>query len=474
MTNWWMNSSARLARCSPDVVIQFEDFANHNAFRLLENYRDRICTFNDDIQGTASVAVAGLFSALRVTGGQLTNQRLLFLGAGEAATGIAELAVAAMVAQGMDAAVAQRNCWLFDSKGLVVASRDGLAAHKLPFAHEAAGCTEFTAAIRAIKPTAIIGVSAMPSTFNQAVIELMCQYNERPIVFALSNPTSRAECTAQEAYEWSGGKALFASGSPFAPDFTLGGQTFVPRQGNNSYIFPGVGLGAIAVRTRRVTDEMFLAAARALAAQVTPQDLAQGSLYPPLASVRDVSAHIAASVAEVACLAGRMGWLVLPEGLRLLEHPWVLGAAGLMLLVEFFADKIPLLDSVWDTVHTFIRIPAGAALAAMVFGGQGIEWQTAVALLGGTLAAGTHLTKAGTRAMINASPEPFSNIAASFGEDVVVLTGIWLMFAHPWLMLALLLLLVVLIAWLLPKIWRGLAGVVRGLSLPRASVGGSS
>jgi hypothetical protein len=173
-------------------------------------------------------------------------------------------------------------------------------------------------------------------------------------------------------------------------------------------------------------------------------------------------------------LAGRMGWLVLPEGLRLLEHPWVLGAAGLMLLVEFFADKIPLLDSVWDTVHTFIRIPAGAALAAMVFGGQGIEWQTAVALLGGTLAAGTHLTKAGTRAMINASPEPFSNIAASFGEDVVVLTGIWLMFAHPWLMLALLLLLVVLIAWLLPKIWRGLAGVVRGLSLPRASVGGSS
>lgn len=290
----------------PGVVIQFEDFANHNAFRLLEHYRDRICTFNDDIQGTASVAVAGLFSALRVTGGQLTNQRLLFLGAGEAATGIAELAVAAMAAQGMDTAVAQRNCWLFDSKGLVVASREGLAAHKLPFAHEAAGCTEFTAAIRAIKPTAIIGVSAMPSTFTQAVIELMCQYNDRPIVFALSNPTSRAECTAQEAYEWSGGKALFASGSPFAP-VTLGGQTFVPRQGNNSYIFPGVGLGAIAVRTRRVTDEMFLAAARALAAQVTPQDLAQGSLYPPLASVRDVSAHIAASVAEVAFAQGHAG-----------------------------------------------------------------------------------------------------------------------------------------------------------------------
>jgi hypothetical protein len=166
-------------------------------------------------------------------------------------------------------------------------------------------------------------------------------------------------------------------------------------------------------------------------------------------------------------LAGRMGWIVLPDGLRLLEHPWVLGAAGFMLFLEFFADKVPLLDSAWDTVHTFIRIPAGAALAAMVFGGQGIEWQTAMALLGGTLAAGTHLSKAGTRAMINASPEPFSNIATSFGEDMVVLSGIWLMFAHPWLMLALLLGMVVLIVWLLPKIWRGVAGLLRGFSLPR-------
>lgn len=173
-------------------------------------------------------------------------------------------------------------------------------------------------------------------------------------------------------------------------------------------------------------------------------------------------------------LAGRLGWVVLPPGLHLLEHPWVLGAAGTMLMIEFFADKIPLLDSVWDTVHTFIRIPAGAALAALVFGGQGVEWQTAMALLGGTLAAGTHLTKAGTRAMINASPEPFTNIAASVGEDVVVLTGLWLMFAHPWLMLALLLLLVVAAAWLLPKLWRGILGLIRGLSLPRPTAGSSS
>jgi len=170
-------------------------------------------------------------------------------------------------------------------------------------------------------------------------------------------------------------------------------------------------------------------------------------------------------------LAGRMGWLVLPEGLHLLEHPWVLGAAGFMLVAEFFADKVPLLDSVWDTVHTFIRIPAGAALAAMVFGGQGLEWQTAMAILGGTLAAGTHFTKAGTRAIINASPEPFTNLAASFGEDIVVLTWLWLMFAHPLLMLALLVLLVTLIVWLLPILWRSIAGVIRGLSLPRPTAG---
>lgn len=170
-------------------------------------------------------------------------------------------------------------------------------------------------------------------------------------------------------------------------------------------------------------------------------------------------------------LAGRLGWIALPPGLQLLEHYWVLGAAVLMLTIEFFADKIPLLDSVWDTVHTFIRIPAGAALAALVFGGQGVEWQTAMALLGGTLAAGTHFTKAGTRALINASPEPFTNVAASAGEDIAVLAVLWLMFTHPWLMLALLLVLVALIVWLLPKLWRGVAGIIRGLSLPRWTQG---
>jgi malate dehydrogenase (oxaloacetate-decarboxylating)(NADP+) len=283
----------------PDVVIQFEDFANHNAFRLLAKYRDRICTFNDDIQGTASVALAGLYSALRVTGGALVEQRLLFMGAGEAATGIADLVVSAMVAQGMPAPSARRSCWLFDSKGLVVAQRSELAAHKKAYAHAGEPVGDFAAAIEALKPTAIIGVAAVGGTFTQAVVEAMVRHNQRPIVFALSNPTSKAECTAEQAYRWSGGQALFACGSPFDP-VTLDGRVFVPRQGNNSYIFPGVGLGVIASRARRVTDEMFLAAAHALARQTTKADLEQGSLYPALTRIRDVSARIAAAVAEVA------------------------------------------------------------------------------------------------------------------------------------------------------------------------------
>jgi malate dehydrogenase (oxaloacetate-decarboxylating)(NADP+) len=285
------------------VVIQFEDFANHNAFRLLKKYRNEICTFNDDIQGTAAVALAGLISALRVTGGRLADQRVLFLGAGEAATGIAELTAAAIRAEGVDDAVARTRCWLMDSQGLVVKSRTGLAEHKLRFAHDHAPVADFIGAIRALKPTAIIGVAAVGGTFTQEVVEEMTRLNARPIVFALSNPTSKSECTAEQAYQWSGGRALYASGSPFDP-VAYDGKTFVPRQGNNSYIFPGVGLGAIAVGARRVTDEMFMAAARALAGRVSQQDLDQGSLYPPLAKVRDVSAYIAAAVAEVAYVQG--------------------------------------------------------------------------------------------------------------------------------------------------------------------------
>ena len=287
----------------PGVVIQFEDFATQNAFRLLGRYREQMPTFNDDIQGTAAVALSGLLSALRVTGGKLANQRLLFLGAGEAATGIADLTVSAMVAQGLPERVAREHCWLFDSKGLVVKNRTDLGVHKRPYAHDRASTGDFLTAVKTLLPTAIIGVAAIGGAFTREVIEAMAQINERPIVFALSNPTSQSECTAEEAYDWSDGRVLFASGSPFDP-VTRDDRVFVPRQGNNSYIFPGVGLGAVTTRATRITDEMFMAAAHTLAHQVTDADLAQGSLYPPLSKVRDVSANIAAAIAEVAYRAG--------------------------------------------------------------------------------------------------------------------------------------------------------------------------
>jgi len=283
----------------PNVVIQFEDFANRHAFRLLEKYRNRIAAFNDDIQGTAAVVLAGIFSALKLTGGRLGDQTILFQGAGEAATGIANLTVSAMVAQGLAPEAARRRCWLFDSRGLVTAGRSDLAEHKRPFAHDHAPVADLLGAVRALRPTAIIGVAAVGGAFTDEVLTEMGHINERPIVFALSNPTSKSECTALAAYAATKGRALFACGSPFDP-VVYGGKTLVPRQGNNSYIFPGVGLGAIAARASRITDEMFMAAARTLASLVDAADLAQGSLYPALSRAREVSAHIATAVATIA------------------------------------------------------------------------------------------------------------------------------------------------------------------------------
>jgi malate dehydrogenase (oxaloacetate-decarboxylating)(NADP+) len=283
----------------PRACIQFEDFGNANAFRLLHHYRDRICTFNDDIQGTAGVTLSGLYSSLRLTGGKLADQRILFLGAGEAGIGIGDLIVEALKTEGVPEDVARRQCWYVDSKGLVVKSRTDLVEHKLRFAHDHAPVATLLEAVEALKPTAIVGVSGMPSAFTEPVVRAMARLNRRPVVFALSNPTSKAECTAEQAYTWSDGRAIFASGSPFAP-VTLNGVTHTPGQGNNSYIFPGVGLGVIATESSRVTDEMFLVAAHTLARLVTEGDLAIGRVYPDLKRIREVSLEIAVAVAEVA------------------------------------------------------------------------------------------------------------------------------------------------------------------------------
>jgi len=290
----------------PKVLIQFEDFANTTAFPLLQHWRDKACTFNDDIQGTAAVALAGVFSALRLTKKSLRDQKILFLGAGEAGVGIGDLIVSALVDEGMALEDARRRCWFVDSKGLVVRSRVDLAEHKHRYAHDFQPVPDFLGAVRTLEPTAIIGVSTIAKSFNQPIIETMARLNERPIIFALSNPTSKSECTAEEAYTWSKGKAIFASGSPFPP-FSYEGKTIVPGQGNNSYIFPGVGLGVVASEAKHVTDRMFAQAAKALMEQTSEADLGMGRIYPSLARIREVSAAIGAAVATVAFEDGLAG-----------------------------------------------------------------------------------------------------------------------------------------------------------------------
>jgi malate dehydrogenase (oxaloacetate-decarboxylating)(NADP+) len=291
----------------PQALLQWEDFGNTNAFRLLRKYRQRICSFNDDIQGTAAVALAGMMGALQLTRGRLAEQRILFLGAGEAGTGIADLFVAAARAEGLSEAEARRHCWFVDSKGLVTRGRgDVLAEHKLPYAHEHPFVATLGEAVKAVKPTVLIGVSGTAGAFTREIVETMCALNERPIIFALSNPTSKSECNAEQAYSWSAGRAIFASGSPFPP-VELNGRRYVPGQGNNIYIFPGVGLGALVSEAREITDAMFLAAARALAGLVRPDDLAVGRVYPALTRIREVSLRIAVAVATAAHDSGLAG-----------------------------------------------------------------------------------------------------------------------------------------------------------------------
>ena len=281
----------------PSSCIQWEDFANFNAVPILARYKDKICTYNDDIQGTAGVALAGIYGALRISGQKLTDQTFLFMGAGSAATGIAELISQAMVMEGLTIEQARARNWLFDINGLVESSRTDLADFQKPFAHDSKPCNSFVDAINMIKPQGIVGVSTVPKLFNQPVIEAMSAVNERPIIFPYSNPTSRSECTAEEAYKWSRGKAIFASGSPFQPVSYMG-QTFVPGQGNNVYIFPAMGMAVLATDARRVTEQMFIVAAKAVAEQVNQAELDTGLIYPPQSQILDASLHTAARIAE--------------------------------------------------------------------------------------------------------------------------------------------------------------------------------
>lgn len=282
----------------PQALIQFEDFLTPNAYTLLSKYRERVLCFNDDIQGTATMVLAGIYSAIRISGLQFSDLRIMFLGAGSAATGMADLILPALCRAGLSNNSALQRLWFIDEKGLVVKSRKDLAEHNRPYAHDHPKMS-FHNAIKSLKPHILIGATGVQGAFTEQAIRLMAEFNKHPAIFALSNPSSHTECSAQQAYEWTDGRAIFASGSP-SEVVNYKGKSFHPGQGNNAYVFPGVGLGAIACEASRIVDEMFLAAADALAGMVKPEHLEQGSIYPPINNIREISLKIACAVAETA------------------------------------------------------------------------------------------------------------------------------------------------------------------------------
>ena len=281
----------------PKICIQWEDFTGVDAIRILNTYRDKVCTFNDDIQGTAAIATAGFISISRLMKKSFTDQRFLFMGAGAAAFGIADMLLKKFMRDGLTREEALNQIWMFDVNGLLVNSRTDLAEHQLQFAHDSEPSDSFADAILKIKPTAIVGVSTVGGAFNSQVIENMSAVNERPIIFPYSNPTTHSECTAEQAYTWSKGKAIFASGSPFAP-VQYEGKTFTPGQGNNVFIFPALGMAIFATEAKRVTDDMLLTAAEAVASQVTTEDFEKGLIYPNVNDILRVSIYVAEKVAE--------------------------------------------------------------------------------------------------------------------------------------------------------------------------------
>ena len=298
----------------PKICIQWEDFKGVDAIRILNKFRDKICTYNDDIQGTAAIATAGFISISRLMNKPFKEQKFLFFGAGAAAFGIADLLVQKFQKDGLSREEALEHIWMFDINGLLVQSRTDLADYQKQFAHNGTATNDLAAAVLQVKPTAIIGVSTVGGAFNQQVIENMSLVNERPIIFPYSNPTSHSECTAEQAYVWSKGKAIFASGSPFAP-VIYEGKKFTPGQGNNVFIFPAMGLALFATESKRVTDLMFITAAEAVAEQVTQKDFENGLIYPSVKDILKVSVNVAVKIAEVIIASGLAG-VEKPDDLR--------------------------------------------------------------------------------------------------------------------------------------------------------------
>ncbi|PSC71198.1 NADP malic enzyme [Micractinium conductrix] len=295
---------AALRTWRPHVLLQFEDFANHTAFDLLERYRSQLCCFNDDIQGTACICLAGVLSALRASGGSLADQRILFYGAGEAGTGIGELiAICLERRHGMTRQQGRQHCLFMDSKGLVCAARTDLQHHKKPFAHDVPPCRTLLEAVRTIKPTVLIGVSTVAGAFSEKVLQAMAAQNDRPIIMPLSNPTSKSECTFEAAVRATDGRVLFASGSPY-PTCEHAGRTLHPAQANNAYVFPAVGHAAVLTQCKEISDDVFLVAAEALAGMTSVADLQAGHLFPPFAQIRTVSARLMAAVADFMVRSG--------------------------------------------------------------------------------------------------------------------------------------------------------------------------
>lgn len=294
----------------PKCCIHFEDWTGVDAVHLLQRYRDHYCVYNDDVQGTAGITLAGMINATKLKGTQLKDEKYLFLGAGSAGIGLANLLCSALVAEGMTLADAQSRVRMFDVNGLLESTRSDLVDFQKPYAHPHPPTQDFVAAIQSIEPTTIIGVSTIGGAFTQQVVETMAQVNERPVILALSNPTEHAECSAEQAYTWSKGRAIFAAGVQFPP-VHLDGQTFLPGQANNFYIFPAVGMAIYATQAKRVSDEMFIEAARAVADQVPDALLKQGLLYPLQANILETEIKTAVRVAK----------LVFDSGLARVERP---------------------------------------------------------------------------------------------------------------------------------------------------------